>query len=492
MKKPSDITITDQFCGAGGSSIGATAAGARLHLALNHWQLAIETHNTNFPNAHHDCTEISACDPRKYPSTDILITSPECTNHTLAKGRPRKWQQQLDLFGKITIDPAEERSRATMWDVPRFAEYHQYNIIIVENVVEARMWAPWEGWLHAMRCLGYAHQCVYLNSMHVHPTPQSRDRMYVVFHRAGNKAPDLAITPLAHCHKCGIDAHAIQTWKNGKTFGKYRTQYVYRCPHCNTAVEPYYYAAANVIDWSLPIQRIADRARPLTPKTIERIEIGLKKFCAQPSASMQAANGDTSLTLDFRGDFAMRSVTEPLSVVVACATQHWLVNAPLILDTSYTHAKGNRAKRITDPMQTQTGQQSHALVVPPFVSSFYGNDAGHDLRDPMPTVMTHDKHALVVPFMVNMQGNSGPTQIHEPLNTLLTGYHKYLVQPQTPPSVESCGFRILQPHECGKAMAFPTDYRVLGTKREQVKQYGNAVTPPVMRELVSRCIASLN
>lgn len=29
MKKPSDITITDQFCGAGGSSIGATAAGAR-------------------------------------------------------------------------------------------------------------------------------------------------------------------------------------------------------------------------------------------------------------------------------------------------------------------------------------------------------------------------------------------------------------------------------------------------------------------------------
>lgn len=185
-KKPSDITITDQFCGAGGSSIGATAAGARLHLALNHWQLAIETHNTNFPNAHHDCTEISACDPRKYPSTDILITSPECTNHTLAKGRPRKWQQQLDLFGKITIDPAEERSRATMWDVPRFAEYHRYNIIIVENVVEARMWAPWEGWLHAMRCLGYAHQCVYLNSMHVHPTPQSRDRMYVVFHRAGN------------------------------------------------------------------------------------------------------------------------------------------------------------------------------------------------------------------------------------------------------------------------------------------------------------------
>jgi DNA (cytosine-5)-methyltransferase 1 len=40
-------------------------------------------------------------------------------------------------------------------------------------------------------------------------------------------------------------------------------------------------------------------------------------------------------------------------------------------------------------------------------------------------------------------------------------------------------------------MAFPTDYIVLGNQGDQVKQYGNAVTPPVMRELVARCVASL-
>ena len=33
MKKKSYITLTDQFCGAGGSSIGATAAGAEVRLA---------------------------------------------------------------------------------------------------------------------------------------------------------------------------------------------------------------------------------------------------------------------------------------------------------------------------------------------------------------------------------------------------------------------------------------------------------------------------
>src|SRR5690606_35074931 len=137
MTKSSHITVTDQFCGAGGSSQGVRNWATKYHggievkLALNHWKLAIETHNTNFPDTLHDCTDISACDPRRYPSTDILITSPECTNHSLAKGQ-KSVKKQLDLFNNGKSDPAAERSRATMWDVCRFAEYHGYNAIIVE------------------------------------------------------------------------------------------------------------------------------------------------------------------------------------------------------------------------------------------------------------------------------------------------------------------------------------------------------------------------
>lgn len=79
--KHSYLTITDQFCGAGGSSQGARrlsrkmGGGLEIALAMNHWRLAIETHNTNFPQTDHDCADISACDPRRYQSTDILITS---------------------------------------------------------------------------------------------------------------------------------------------------------------------------------------------------------------------------------------------------------------------------------------------------------------------------------------------------------------------------------------------------------------------------------
>ena len=51
---------------------------------------------------------------------------------------------------------------------------------------------------------------------------------------------------------------------------------------------------------------------------------------------------------------------------------------------------------------------------------------------------------------------------------------------------------MLQPHEIQAAMAFPVEYKVLGTKREQVRQLGNAVTPPAMGLLMQRIVETFN
>jgi len=147
------ITVTDMFCGAGGSSQGAFHAGAEVRMAANHWQLAIETHNTNYPAVDHDCADVNQVVPSRWPTTTILWASPECPHHSLAAGRKRA-SRQRSFFDKPD-DPAAVRSRATMWDVPRFAEYHDYQAIIVENVVEVRKWRLFDAWLHAMRLLGY-------------------------------------------------------------------------------------------------------------------------------------------------------------------------------------------------------------------------------------------------------------------------------------------------------------------------------------------------
>lgn len=65
------MTLTDLFCGAGGSSTGAEMVpGIEVVMAANHWPLAIETHQANHPNTAHDCADLSQVDPRRYPTTE--------------------------------------------------------------------------------------------------------------------------------------------------------------------------------------------------------------------------------------------------------------------------------------------------------------------------------------------------------------------------------------------------------------------------------------
>jgi hypothetical protein len=57
------ITLTDLFCGAGGSSTGATQVpGVEVLLAANHWPLAVETHNANLRLAGNAVTPPAARD----------------------------------------------------------------------------------------------------------------------------------------------------------------------------------------------------------------------------------------------------------------------------------------------------------------------------------------------------------------------------------------------------------------------------------------------
>jgi hypothetical protein len=65
-------------------------ANVEVVMAANHWKTAVEVHQAYFPLARHDMADISQADPRRYPRTDILLASPECTNHSQARGLSRK------------------------------------------------------------------------------------------------------------------------------------------------------------------------------------------------------------------------------------------------------------------------------------------------------------------------------------------------------------------------------------------------------------------
>ena len=152
---------------------------------------------------------------------------------------------------------------------------------------------------------------------------------------------------------------------------------------------------------------------------------------------------------------------------------------------------------VDGPDRTQIAQNTKVLIVPPFLLPYYSTGQASSVDEPLPTVTTVDRHALAVPpfllgYYTRLTGQQAAvSRIDEALPTQSTQPRHYLVQPGDMPTVEDCGFRMLQPHEIQAAMAFPEQYVVLGTKREQVRQLGNAVTPPVMRLLLDRVIQSL-
>ncbi|WP_295821595.1 DNA cytosine methyltransferase [uncultured Microbacterium sp.] len=571
------LTVTDLFCGAGGSSSGLVEAGYRVVIAANHWALAIESHQINHPDTDHSQADISQVNPAYFPKTHVLWGSPECTNHSIAKGVKRQRQQDQALFEldgtRPLPDEAANRSRATMWDIPRFAEHHRYMAIILENVVDAYRWDQFDAWQMAMRALGYRMQLVWLNSMHAQigglPAPQSRDRMYVVMWREDlvskdRQGPDVGkwTRPMAVCPEHG-EVQAVQAFKKKEAWGRYRAQYVYRCPTCWTPIEPGWLAAESIIDWSLPAPRIGDRAKPLAEKTRERIRRGIERHWAPIIAK---AAGDTydGVTTG-SGYLRVSDLDSPIPAQTGTA-EHGLAMPPAFLaqfrerDRTQTLDKalptvvadgagqallvpvegreGKSAASAADPLRTQSTRNETGLLVP-----YYSTGVARPATDPMGTVTTADRAGLVVPLRnhgvakptthpidtVSAEGNhhalvltnthenrarsvseplptatTGTTQalimrnntargdggqmstpVHEPLRALTTAGHQSLIEAGEPTSldVDDAGFRMLEPHEIQLGMGFAADYHLVGSKRDKVKQAGNAVTPPAARDL---------
>lgn len=542
------LTVTDLFCGAGGSSSGLVAAGYRVVMAANHWAQAIASHQLNHPETDHSNADISQVNPAYFPRTHVLWGSPECTNHSVAKGVKRQRAEDTMLFDldgtRPLPDEAANRSRATMWDIPRFAEHHRYLAIILENVVDAYRWIMFPAWLQAMELLGYEHELVWLNSMHAQgggmPAPQSRDRMYIVFWRkdivsAKRPRPNVAkwVRPLAVCAEHG-EVRAVQAFKKAEQWGRYRAQYLYRCPQCAAVLEPAWLPASSAIDWTIQGERIGNKKKPLAEKTRVRIAKGIDRYW-RPLVVTAAGNTYDGITT---GSAYLRA--KPIDAVLP--TQHTtaaeaLAVHPLITDG--IRGEGT-AQHSSSPMLTQTTAQTKGLAYAPLMVPVEGREGkvAASADQPMRTQSTRNETALVVPLRNHgvtkpatspidtvsangnhhalvMRNNEGgaemTTPVDETLRTLTTAGHQSLLVPYYGASeagkptsgphgtltttdryglaegisleVDDVLFRMLTPDEIKVGMAFAPDYVILGTKREQVKQSGNAVTPPAARDL---------
>jgi DNA (cytosine-5)-methyltransferase 1 len=533
------LTVMDWFCGAGGSSQGAHAVpGVRVERAANHWERAIESHAANFPGVDHYRGDIREAPVHRWPVTDIFWASPECPQWSNARGKRRDFDSSLqgDLFDGYGPSEEVERSRALMEEVPMYLRgvIERGGLVragVVENVVDVRAWDQWDRWLDEIRKLGYHTRVIALNSMHADPrtverAPQSRDRLYVAYwHESLGRTPDWDkwLRPRAWCPGCEQWVRAVQSFKTpGRDMGRYRQQYVYRCPQAacrNSVVEPEVLPAAVAIDWSLPGQRIGDRAKPLADKTIARIQAGLKKF-ARP---LMVPAGGT-----WRNDAA--PVTDPMP----CRTTRendGIAVPPLLIPVE--GRDGKEPAPATAPLRTQTARNETGLAWLPFVAELRGGGSvARPVSEALATVTASgNHHGLVTPPAFVMRNNSSRTgdggehctTAAEPLRTLTTAGHQSLVtwehllvpyygtgtartvaEPvgtlstrdryalvRCDVDINDVLFRMLEPHEIGRAMSFADSYIVLGSKRERVRQYGNAVTPNASEVIICALVEAI-
>ncbi len=422
----------DLFCGAGGTSTGLLLAARELGqaidlLAINHWNIAIDSHTRNHPGVRHLCESLDNVDPRKVAPgrMHLLCASPECTHHSNARG------------GR----PCSDQSRASAWHIVRWAEALQPDNILVENVREFRNWGPltqrgrpmkrkkgatYRAFLEAIRSLGYTVEDRILNAAD-YGDPTTRQRLFIMARRWK------AIQWPSPSHGAG----AANQWR----------------------------AAREIIDWTLKGASIFGRKKALSPNTIRRIEAGLRKF----------GGGSFVINLSHGQTDSLRCASQPIPTITTARGGELALAEPFLIHlrgTGPSHIASS-ARSVEGPLRTLTGGR-HVGLCEPFVLGQQSGAVARGVGDPLPTVATAGAIALIEPFLVKYHGTAGARPVGEPLDTVSTRDRYGLVEPQGEKRIDIL-FRMLQPHELAAAMSFPKNYTFAGTREAQVKQIGNAV-----------------
>jgi DNA (cytosine-5)-methyltransferase 1 len=170
------VRAFDMFCGAGLGSRGAADAGALIVGGVDLSSIAAKTFEDNFSQAIVFNQAVENLSPRrvldKAGKIDLLLASPECTNHSCARG----------------ARPKVKGSRETAFQVLRFAKYIRPRWLVIENVIHMRPWNRYAELIDELEELGYSVSEHVLDAADF-GVPQRRRRLFLLCDRE-DKAPD--------------------------------------------------------------------------------------------------------------------------------------------------------------------------------------------------------------------------------------------------------------------------------------------------------------
>lgn len=444
-----DGIVVDLFAGGGGASTGIEAAlGRPVAIAVNHSENAIAMHERNHPNARHYREDVWKVKPREACAgrrVKLLWLSPACTHFSKAKGGQNPKSAKIRSLASVAI----------VW-----AREVKPDVIMLENVEEFLDWGPldhegkpikskkghsFNRWVGKLRAQGYVVEWRKLVAAD-YGAPTTRKRLFLIARHDGK--PIVWPEPT---HGPG----RAQPWRT----------------------------AAECIDWSIPARSIFDRKKPLAEATLRRIAAGVMRYVVQnpkpfivkfhggDERNLQRAQPLTEplRTVDTENRFAVVDVAvaspmvvpvthtksgdrvhdsaEPLRTVTTARGGEFALVSPTIIPV--THQGGDRACSAQEPLRTVTAaHRGEMALVSAHVTKFHEGSVGIDARAPLPTVTANSPHGRPggavplgvvsaelapcepsAPLVLNNMNNNVPRPVDQPIATLLTGNHKFLVTP---------------------------------------------------------------
>lgn len=391
---------------------------------------------------------------------DLLMASPTCTHHSVARG------------GK----PTSDQQRSDPWHIITWLTELRVKRIIIENVWEFCGWGPvsektgkpikerkgeyFHAWIETIKRLGFEPEWRKLNAAD-YGDATTRQRFILMARSDGRKVHWPMPTHRKRDGKASDLFDTLQPWR----------------------------PAREIIDWKIKGRSIFNRKKALAPKTLARIYAGAVKHgwpapfivvlrnhmaaqgldvplptiaangqhiaLAEP-VIMNGRKGNQALpvseapipTLDTKGGVwlveplvlsqhnsgAARSADDPLPTITTggagtverpgCA-RPMLVTVAHGNDPREKDPNTRRAHDIEDPLGTIHGDGSSYAVVEPFILNRHGDGYGetraHSIDEPTPTANCDGGGYLVEPFVLSQASGGSPRAVSEPLPTSTTG-----------------------------------------------------------------------
>ena len=377
--------------------------GAEINLvAINHWPVAVETHQLNHPKARHYIEDLDGADPERLVPEgylDLLMASPECRFYSRARG------------GK----PIKDQGRMSPWIIHRWLTSLNVRCLLIENVPEFTSWGPLSAdgtpdkarkglyfgeWVKSIRGLGYQVEYRNLNAAD-HGDATTRVRFFLQARKDGRPIHWPVPT---HARDGDDDAQTPLRWRG----------------------------AREIIDWDNPGRSLLDHPKykktPLSPNTRRRIARGLRKF-GGPLAPLyirllelpdeDADLDDPTLPLSdvsaFHGsnrqNTAPRGMEDPVPTVTTWGAGGCYMVRPTAEPFLLGQQSGGAPRHTDQPIPTVTGDGAIS-VIRPIITEYYSNGSSRTVDQPLSTITTKSRHCFTQPTLTPI--DPGESGAHEP------------------------------------------------------------------------------